>query len=143
MRIVDHPLYKRYANIRLACYCTTYPDYQHVGAKGIIMDWSSSRAFIEDIEAFLGPCPGAGYKLGRKDHSKNYTIKNLEWCTSKDVGERLDHACKIKFKGRTLSLKEWSEVTGICYSTLVSRRNLGWSVKDMLTIPPVPGGKRG
>lgn len=43
---------------------------------------------------------------------------------------------KITYGGKSLTLREWSEETGICLKTLQNRIRAGWTVEDMLTRPP-------
>ncbi len=41
----------------------------------------------------------------------------------------------IKYKGRTQTIKEWAEETGMSPQCLLSRLRVGWSVRDALTKP--------
>lgn len=41
----------------------------------------------------------------------------------------------LTHNGHTLSLKEWSKVTGIKQTTLFSRYNSGWRVREILETP--------
>lgn len=51
---------------------------------------------------------------------------------------------KITHEGQSLTLAEWSRVTGIAYSALYARLQKGWSVGDTLTKPSMkrPGWRR-
>lgn len=42
---------------------------------------------------------------------------------------------KYEFDGRSLTLREWSEETGICLSSLQKRIGYGWTVERALTAP--------
>lgn len=46
----------------------------------------------------------------------------------------------LEVDGEKRTIKEWSEITGISYSTLYGRYKLGWSAKDIITKPLNCGG---
>ncbi|WP_202659142.1 hypothetical protein [Fuscibacter oryzae] len=48
----------------------------------------------------------------------------------------------ITHNGETLTLKEWSDRTGIGQPTLTNRMNAGWTVADALTIRPGQAKRR-
>jgi len=117
--------------MRLCCYCTTYPDYQKVGARGIGMAWHSGWDFIRDIETHLGPPPTPDHRLARKNINKDYTLKNLEWALPRRQATRWNKYM-LRYKNQTLSLGEWSEITKIPYITLYWRYLKGWRAAEIL-----------
>ena len=56
-----------------------------------------------------------------------------------DIPKKSGHL--IFFKGKTMTLKDWSEHIGMPYGTLCARINNGWSVEKALTTP-VDNSKR-
>jgi hypothetical protein len=42
----------------------------------------------------------------------------------------------MSYEGKTLTLKEWSDITGISYEMIVDRRRKGWSVEKILSQKP-------
>lgn len=131
MNIARHPLYRRYTNMRLCCYSVNYPDYQRVGARGIGMAWSTGRQFIADIEAHLGPQPSPEHRLSRKDLNKDYMLSNLEWARPRHQASRWAKY-RLRYKNKTWSIGEWSEITGISYTTLYWRYTKGWKTPEIL-----------
>lgn len=71
-------------------------------------------------------------KAGKR-HAKNRQSKKGQSDIGFDTGA-ITHA------GETLTLKQWSEKTGIAYGALYFRLSCGWSIKDALTVPV--GGRR-
>lgn len=48
---------------------------------------------------------------------------------------------RLTFGGKTLSLAEWSKITGISAHTLRSRLRRGWTVAETLETPLTPPGQ--
>ena len=135
-----HPLYARWRHMRAACYQQSCPDYQRVGARGIQMqrNWNNFWNFAADIEEKLGLPPHLDSKLFRLDQSKDFTLKNLGWGTSKDIGTRFSKVKKLRYKNKTQTIRQWSEQTGISTGTLMSRIRLGWDAAQTLGLKPGP-----
>jgi hypothetical protein len=49
--------------------------------------------------------------------------------------KQIGHNIMIEHNGRSMTMRQWSEDTGIGYDSLKQRRSLGWSVEKMLTTP--------
>jgi hypothetical protein len=134
-KATEHPLYNSYRHIQQAIYNPNCINYPQAGALGLTMDWNDSPSFIADIEAHLGPKP-AGMKLARKDHTKGWTLKNLTYSPSYEVGARLDRTVWIRYQGENRPLKEWSKILGISLWTLRRRYKQGQKPKDILRKGP-------
>lgn len=66
----------------------------------------------------------------------------LEEALSKK-GDRIPRGVKIyTHEGVSLTLRQWSEHTGINYMTLYSRIRMGWTFEEILKIQPVYGNRR-
>jgi hypothetical protein len=131
-----HPLYFRWSHMRQSVYYPNHADYCRVGGIGIGIgpEFAEFWDYAECIETNLGPMPGPGniWKLARKDQSKDFTISNMEWSLSKQVGRRLSYAQYITYKRKRLTIREWSEITGINFNTLFSRKERGWTPAQIL-----------
>ena len=144
MKVTEHPLYRRWTWMRQSVYNPNAPEYPKQGARGVCIDpaFDNFWQFAGIVETELGPCPGPGYKLARRDIHGNWTIKNMAWSTSLEVGARLDETIRVRYKGKTRHLKEWARALGYNYHTIVERYHRGWSTRDMLTIPTLNTGER-
>lgn len=131
-----HPLYFRWSHMRQSVYCANHADYCRVGGIGIGIgpEFEEFWDYVDCVETHLGPMPGPGnvWKLARKDQSKDFTISNMEWSLSKQVGRRLSYAQYITYKRKRLTIREWSELTGINFNTLFSRKERGWTPAQIL-----------
>jgi hypothetical protein len=121
--------------MRQVCYNKKNANYASYGAKGIKIgsEFEEFWDFVDIIETRLGPPPN-GYlsKLARKDQAGDYTIKNLKWDVAKNVGRRCPRTFRVKYKGKNLPVREWSEITGINFHTILGRIDRGWSPAEAL-----------
>jgi hypothetical protein len=64
------------------CYNPDYPKYQYWGGRGVRVcaRWHDFRAFLEDIDQLLGPCP-PGYTLDRIHPDNDYAPGKVRWAT--------------------------------------------------------------
>ena len=141
-----HPLYRRWSFMRQVCYNTRNPEYPKNGGRGIGIgpEFTEFWDFVYLIESQLGYPPGFSYltKLARKDQSKDFTIKNLCWDESKQIGRRCSKAYLLRYRGKTKPLREWSEELGINFHTLLGRQQRGWPPAQILGFKPAPNKLR-
>lgn len=110
-------------------------DWKWYGGKGITVcvKWSSYSEFKKWAEK-------TGYHDGltidRIDSSKGYCPSNCRWVDMIEQNNSKTTNNWITFKGKTMTMKQWSNHTGIGYSTLRNRINVyKWSVDCALTVP--------
>jgi len=107
--------------------------YPHYGGRGIKV----AQAFLA-FDAFiaeLGRCP-KGHSLDRIKNEGDYDHGNVRWATKRTQTLNRSDNTLLTHGGKTLTLKEWSEDTGICPSTLCHRLYAAkWDVARALTTP--------
>jgi len=137
-----HPLRRRWEFI---IQVTTNPNdnnYQsYGGAHGIKNKFKSWEHFRDYIESTLGPKPFDKAKLIRINQRGHFAPGNMMWAESKTLGRRQRTAVFLTYKGQRHNLKEWSEIRGINYNTMLERYHKGWSIAEVLGYAPTP--KRG
>ncbi len=110
--------------------CKRYSLYGGLGI-GVCSRWYKFENFLED----MGECP-VGLTLERKDNNGNYSPENCIWATWTTQNNNKRNNKNYTFEGKTLTIKQWSEVTGINKKTLGSRILLyHWSIERTLTTP--------
>lgn len=129
-RLCDTRTYKSWQSMRTRCLnkrSDQYPDY---GARGITVcsRWESFEAFLED----MGERPD-GHSIDRIDNDKGYEKSNCRWATMRDQENNKRNNVLLEFKGRNMTIAEWSRETGIRYHTIMQRHNLNWPVERILT----------
>jgi hypothetical protein len=80
--------------------------------------------------------PPKGMCLDRKDNDGDYSPENCHWTTQKVQQRNRRNNVRFTYRGKSLLLSEWSELTGIKRSTLSMRiyaRN--WTIAKAVTTP--------
>ena len=124
---VKNRIYNSYRNIRQCCYNPNNTSYQRAHRDGIELycDWDSFESFYDWVMIKLGPPPFPLARIVRKDQTKPYTPKNLEWNTHKAQGSRLNLCHRIRWRGKTLNIKQWCEEVGVSFHTVYGRWGRG------------------
>jgi hypothetical protein len=107
-----------------------YPDY---GARGIKIceRWHDFNNFYAD----MGKRP-PNTTLDRIDNNGNYEPSNCRWATAKTQCNNRRNNTLITYQGKTQTLQQWADETGIYKNTIIMRiYHYGWSVEKALTTP--------
>lgn len=112
------------------CYNPKRSDYQHYGGRGIRVcaRWKKFENFYAD----MAPRP-PGWTLERRDNNKGYNTNNCCWADRKTQARNRRNAARVTYAGKTATLAEWAEETGVVYGTLSWRRQQGWSDAAVIT----------
>jgi hypothetical protein len=107
--------------------------FKNYGGRGIKVcrKWRDSFwVFLED----MGPRPN-GMELDRIDNNGNYEPTNCRWTTIVQQANNRRNNRLFTANGETRSLKEWSSILGIQYSTLQLRISRGMPLEQALNQP--------
>jgi hypothetical protein len=133
--------YQAWNQMRQRCCNPKDRGFRYYGGRGICVSerWQNSfEAFFAD----MGPKPGPGYSLDRIDNSANYEPGNCRWATRQEQARNMRSNRLLAFGGRTMTLADWAQETGIAWNCLWMRLKYGWSVEDALTVHPRGAGPR-
>lgn len=124
--------YKSWAKMKERCLNPKCREYAYYGGRGISVcsGWLNFRNFYAD----MGECP-PGRSIDRIDNDGNYEPENCRWADVKTQCRNRRSNVVLTFLGKTQTLIEWSEETGLSQSTLEHRVKRGWSVERALTQP--------
>jgi hypothetical protein len=127
------PEYQVWADMKARCGNPKHRQYKNYGARGIAVcaQWTEFATFIKD----MGLRPTASHSIERLENDKNYCKENCIWATQKQQNRNTRQNHHLTFNGKTLSIAEWVEITGINRATLCHRLSLRWSVEKTLTTP--------
>lgn len=127
-------LYRAWRSMKVRCYRKTALGYATHGARGITVcdRWLHSfTAFAED----MGPHPGYGYSLDRKDNNGNYSPENCRWATRTEQNRNTRRNHRLFFRGEWKCLSEWAHLLHLRPGTILLRLRLGWTVERALATP--------
>ena len=122
-------LYFIWAAMKQRCYYKNDKFYSDYGGRGITIcnDWIDYLGFREwalksgyDENASFGKCT-----IERIDVNGNYEPDNCTWVTLKEQANNKRKNVYISYKGETRTAKQWSEILGINYTTLLHRFRKG------------------
>ena len=126
-------LYRRWKNMRNRCNNPNNPSYKHYGGRGINVcrRWDDFETFLAD----MGTRP-PGTEIDRRNNEGNYEPDNCRWASHKEQSENMRRNHIIEFDGKSLTLSQWSAITGIAQSTLRARLSkFHWPIIDALNTP--------
>ena len=129
-------LYNTWHGMIQRCTNPNSRSYSRYGGRGIRVctEWRNS------FEAFCDWATANGYSdeltIDRIDVNGNYEPSNCRWATKQEQANNRRTSSIIAFKGESHTLAEWSRITGIKRSTIVSRLAQGWEIERVLTEKP-------
>lgn len=128
------PIYRVYRAMLTRCYYPSDTNYKWYGAKGICVcdRWRGAGGF-ERWLADMGPRPD-GMTLDRKDPRGDYEPDNCRWATTRTQSINRTNNRHLTAFGRTQTLHEWCEETGLRHNTVLERLKRGWTVEESLSL---------
>lgn len=116
-------IYKGYHSMKNRCYNITTKDYKWYGAKGVKV----CEEWLSDFMIFHDWAMNNGYKdnltLDRIKPNGNYEPNNCQWITISEQQSKRRDCNFIEFNGKTYSMKQLSDFTGIKHNTLRAKYN--------------------
>lgn len=131
-----------YKSMISRCYNKSNNRYENYGGRGIVVcdEWKNDK--IKFFEWAFSNGYAENLTLDRINVNGNYEPSNCRWSTQKVQQNNRSNNRFVEFNGRTHTLGEWSEITGIKLATIWNRLNSGWSVEDALTTIPIIGNNQ-
>ena len=125
------PWYANYRSMMDRCYREKAGNYPCYGGRGIEVckEW-------HNIEAFERWAKESGFQKGltleRKDVNGNYCPENCAWATKKQQANNRRNTVVIQYGGESHTVSEWSEILGVCRSTINNRYHRGLPIEKVL-----------
>jgi len=137
------PEYRAWHGARGRCRNPTDRQYAYYGGRGITVcaEWDDFEVFFRD----MGPKPSPRHSLDRIDNDGPYAPWSCRWATATEQLRNRRTTVRLTHEGQSLTLVQWSAVTGIPYTVLKDRVRYGWSAERALSQPVqswVRGGPR-
>lgn len=126
-------LYEVFKTMHRRCEVKTSNHYSYYGERGISVcaewsnfavfrDWAYSNGYQE------------GLTLDRVDNNGNYEPSNCRWVTMKEQSNNRRNSVFAEIDGQTLTIAQWSDLTGIPYETIYCRHRRGLTGRDLIKI---------
>ena len=128
-------LHTEWKSMKARCYNPNNKRFDRYGGRGITVcpEWR------ESFEAFRDWALANGYRddltIEREDTNGNYCPENCRWATQKEQQNNRSNNRLITHNGRTQTVTQWQDETGIKEATIRYRLKKGWSVEKALTEP--------
>jgi hypothetical protein len=134
-------LYTVYVGMKARCYNPNNSSYKNYGERGITVcdEW------LKDFKAFYDWAIANGYDktakrgectLDRINNNIGYTPENCRWVSQSLQNNNTRRNKLIKFRNEIHTLKEWSVLLSLPYTTLSSRLNkYKWSIDKAFSTP--------
>lgn len=128
--------YRTWTSIKERCLCPTARGYEKWGGRGIRIceQWRDFDTFLADV----GTRPSAAHTLDRIDNDGHYEPGNVRWATRTQQQRNKSTTMRITAFGKTQSVSDWAEETGLPVHRLRSRMRYGWTGEQVL----LPGNFR-
>lgn len=125
-----HPIYRCWLNMKFRCSNPTATGFHNYGGKGIRVcnRWMSFELFFND----MSPTWKKGLTIERLENSKDYCPTNCVWDTRKVQANHTSRNRLITIFGKTKTLSQWSEYSGIPVYKIRNRLNRGWHTDHLL-----------
>jgi len=124
--VYKEKLYSVWNGIKNRCRNPNDRAYKNYGGRGITI----CRQWEKDYQIFREWAFENGYKNGmwidRIDNDGPYSPENCRWSTSKEQSKNKRTSVFVMYKGKRMNLADAAEQSGIKWSTLRRRINLGW-----------------
>lgn len=132
---IGERLYAAWNRMIRRCNNPKDPKYYAYGARGI----SVCEEWQINYEAFYKWSLENGYQIGlwieRIDNDGNYCPDNCRWTTREEQMNNTRRNRFICYNQQTKTLAQWCKTLDLCYATVNSRLNRGWSIEKSFETP--------
>lgn len=130
-------IYYAWCNMKSRCNNPKNEMYKNYGGRGIRV----CKEWADSFEEFMRWALNHGYSdemtIERINVGGDYTPKNCKWITAREQYLNRTDSHVLTAFGKTQTIKEWSDESGIKYDTIERRINqYGWSAEDAVTRKP-------
>ncbi len=114
-------LYHIRTNMIQRCTNSKNNNYKHYGGRGVKIceEWRNS------FEAFYEWAMSNGYAdnltIDREDNDGDYEPGNCRWVTNKENNNNKGDNVFVEIGGEVKTLKQWSDISGLRYGTIIGR----------------------
>lgn len=108
-------------------------NWMDYGGRGITV--CDSWLKFENFYADMGPRPGSGYSIDRRDNEDGYHKSNCRWATRMEQNKNKRNNRIIEAFGKRQHLAEWARQAGVHHVTILNRLTRGWTNEMAVSTP--------
>lgn len=118
--------YKTWLAMIDRCTKPEHPAFHRYGGRGITVcpEWTAS--FLDFLE-HVGQPPTPRHELDRRDNNRGYEPGNVRWVTPKENALNRSTNHIVTVGGIAKTIREWSDETGLKFTTISMRLRRGWT----------------
>mgnify|MGYP003298328344 CR=1 FL=1 len=136
----DERLYRVWGCMLNRCYDENRKEFKNYGGRGIKVcnKWRESYAAFRDwalANGYNPELPGSECSIDRIDVDGNYEPSNCRWIPMAEQSANTRAVRHLEYRGKTITLREASEIGGITTGTICNRLKRGWSVERAIEQP--------
>ena len=133
--------YRTWQDMLTRCRSTDPARYALYGGRGITVcdRWLNS---FENFLMDMGPRPGLGYSIDRKNNNLGYSPDNCHWATDIQQARNKRNNRIITINGESKTLPEWAEIHNKPQYLVRLRIRRGWEPERALSTPVLENHKR-
>lgn len=122
-----------WSSMKTRCNNSNREKYAIYGERGIQYHpkWETFEGFWED----MGPTYQDRLTLDRIDNNGNYSKDNCKWSTDTEQANNRSNNVIIEINGEMHTVAQWAKITGIKYSTFITRIKRGDTGSQLLRPP--------
>ncbi len=120
----EHPYYSAYLKARQRCIDPAHESYPWYGGRGLKFGFNGPAGFTQYCEE-LGRKPSPKHTVDRKNNDLGYVPGNIRWATHAQQGANQRKTRKFPYKGRMLTARRISVITGLSKSVIIRRWDQG------------------
>ena len=125
--------YSIWTNMKDRCLNAKGIAYKDWGGRGITLcdEWAGSfEKFYQD----MGPRPSPEHELDRENNDGPYCKANCRWAVKLVQANNKRNNVHVTINGETLTVAQWSRVSGVRDNVIHKRLKRGWSAHDAVFI---------
>ncbi len=128
--------YHIFNGMKARCFNTRSPAYHNYGGRGIIIcpQWLGPNGFQQFLDD-MGHRPSKKHTIERINNDGSYTPQNCVWTTRNDQSNNRRSNHRLTHEGHTLTVMQWSRISGIHEANIRRRLVLGWSIARAIWEP--------
>lgn len=136
----NRKLYAMWKDMIYRCEKSNCQSYQNYGARGITVckEWHDYTLFRKwAMGNGFDESKGRNCSIERKDVNGNYIPENCTFATISEQSNNKRTSRRIHAFGKTMTMTQWANETGISRDCIKHRLSAGWSEEDALTKSPM------